>query len=201
MKTSDYVIKSHIYGKKPHDVFIVRYNLNSETPSSVTLDKDVTLSALLENMGDGFIPQKEIAQVVEDLQEVGEVCFFPKDITAFAKEQVVRAITAYDTSDAVNQFSINGVSLWLDRNTRAALMRRFEAENASGIKETTLWYGALHIDLSVDAAITMLNAIEIYACQAFDVTASHKAAVEGLKTIDEIVGYDFAKDYPKKLEL
>lgn len=201
MKTSDYVIKSHIYGKKPHDVFIVRYNLDSETPSSVTLDKDVTLSALLENMGDGFIPQKEIAQVVGDLQEVGDVCFFPKDILAFAKEQVVRAITAYDSSEAVNSFTYSGIPLWLDKQTRAGLIARFNAEEEMGKTNTTLWAGITPIGLSIENGRKMLYALEYYASACFDVTASHKAAVEGLETIDEVVSYDFTKDYPKKLEL
>lgn len=116
-----------------------------------------------------------------------------------AKEKKYTEIAVYDSSANVNGFTIQGRRLWLDRNTRAALMRRFEAEKASGVKETTLWYGDGKFDMPVDTAIQMLNAIEIYACKCFDVTAAHKAKVSGLTTIDEVIGYDYKTGYPEQL--
>lgn len=117
------------------------------------------------------------------------------------KEYKIAEITAYDQSDAVNQFSIQGMSLWLDSVTRPKLMRRFEAEKATGQTETTLWWGTIKLEMSVDTAINMLNAIEMYACQCFDVTASHKAAVMKLDSVDDVVSYDFTTGYPEKLSL
>lgn len=119
-------------------------------------------------------------------------------ITAL-KENTINHITAYDSSKAVNNFTINGVSIWLDRNTRAALMRRFEAEKASGAADTTLWYGEGAFKMPVDTAIKVLNAIEIYACKCFDVTAAHKAAVAELTGIEELLAYDYKKGYPEQL--
>lgn len=115
------------------------------------------------------------------------------------KEKKLVEISAYDASSAVNSFTIGSTSLWLDRAMRATLMRRFEAEKASGVTETTLWYGSTALKLSVATAITILNAIEIYACQCYDVTAKHKADVEALDSIDAIESYEYTKGYPSKL--
>jgi hypothetical protein len=47
----------------------------------------------------------------------------------------------------------------------------------------------------------MLNALEVYAAEALNVTESHKAAVNALTTIEEIEQYDITTGYPEKLNL
>lgn len=115
------------------------------------------------------------------------------------RKLVLEAITEHDSSNAVNGFIIGGVELWLDRNTRAALMRRFEAEKANNVENTTLWYGEGKFEMPVGTAIEMLNKIEIYACKSFDVTAAHKAAVAKLASVEELLAYDYRAGYPDKL--
>lgn len=133
-------------------------------------------------------------------KDVARKIFNIPDTLKSVKERKLTEIAVYDQSSNVNSFSIQGMSLWLDRNTRAALMRRFEAEKASGVSETTLWYGTGAIKMPVDTAITILNTIEIYACKCYDVTASHKANVNALTTIGEVNDYDYTTGYPDKLE-
>ena len=45
----------------------------------------------------------------------------------------------------------------------------------------------------------MLNAIEIYACKCYDITAAHKATAQSMTDIEDILGYDFRVGYPDKL--
>lgn len=190
------IFKTHIYGLRPRDIYTLSWtdgeqrNTEIETP---------TLEALAGKLGDGYIPQDVIKDTIGGLEKYGGA-FSDESKTAFARDMVLRAITAYDSSANVNGFTIQGRRLWLDRNTRAALMRRFEAEKASGVKKTTLWYGEGKFDMPVDTAIQMLNAIEIYACKCFDVTAAHKAKVSELATIDEVIGYDYKTGYPEQLD-
>mgnify|MGYP006374720959 FL=1 len=80
-------------------------------------------------------------------------------------------------------------------------MRRFEAEKASGIENTTLWHGINKFDLTVDDAINMLNNIEVYACKCYDATSSHKAAVKALTSIDDVNNYNYKTGYPDKVNL
>lgn len=118
-----------------------------------------------------------------------------------AKNAKIKEISDYDVSDNVNSFTIQGVTLWLSRDDRNALMRRFEAEKANNITTTTLWYGTNKFELPIDNAITMLNSIEVYACTCYDVTASHKATVEELTDINEVIDYNYKSGYPEKINL
>lgn len=45
-----------------------------------------------------------------------------------AKRQKIMEIDYYDNSDAVNEFSYYGVSMWLDKATRDGLYLRFLSE-------------------------------------------------------------------------
>lgn len=120
------------------------------------------------------------------------------DVLPRLREYVLKEITAFDSSDAVNSFTIDGKAIWLNKDTRLALRQRFVAEQASGIKNTTLWYGTDQFNLSVSDAIEMLNTIEIYACKCYDVTAAHKAMVQSMTTLDDVFGYDYTTGYPEK---
>lgn len=135
---------------------------------------------------------------IADFIEVDTASNDPLEV---AKQAVSEAILAYDSSDAVNQFSINGTDIWLDKATRAGLKLRLEAEQAEGKENTTLWYGTEAITLPVANAIVMLNRLEIYASESYDVTQGHLARIALMESVEEVLGYDFTEGYPKKLEL
>lgn len=199
MKVSDYVIKTHIYGKNPKDVYVVNFNIG-ESQYSVVIE-DVTLDALGSALGSRFIPQTEIKQIIEDLQDIGGVTFTEEEVLRFAKEEVIKAVTSYDSSSAVNEFSYQGVPLWLDKETRTGLAVRFNAEEMMEKTETKLWAGTVGFAMSITDGRQMLYAVENYASQCYDTTASHKASVDELKTTDEVVAYDYTVGYPSKLDL
>lgn len=118
-----------------------------------------------------------------------------------AKKAKLEAIIAYDTSSDVNGFLLNGNKVWLDKETRVGLMNSTTIAKAAGQKTTTLWLGGLKIVVDCDKAIQLLSALEMYALECFNVTASHKAAVSELKTIKEVEAYDYKAGYPKMLEM
>ena len=199
MEISNHIIKTHIYGKNPHDVIVVNFNLG-ENQDSVVIE-DVTLDAFREALGEKFIHQTEIKQVLEDLQDIGGVTFTEEEVLRFVKGEVVKAITAYDSSSEINEFSYMGFPLWLCKEARAGLVVRFNAEEAMGKTDTKLWAGTTDFSLSIADGRNMLNAVEYYASQCFDCTAAHKAAVEKLETIEDLVAYDYKSGYPEKLSL
>lgn len=116
-----------------------------------------------------------------------------------AKIEMVQKIYDYDASENVNAFYIGDSILWLDKDTRAGLKLRFEAESAMGITATTLWYGTTPYTLPLDIAMQILLQIECYASRCYDNTQSHYAALENLSTIEEIDAFDFTAGYPEKL--
>lgn len=120
---------------------------------------------------------------------------------ALAKKAKIAEITAYDTSDKVNGFMLNGLLVWLDKATRVGLMNSTTIAKAAGQETTTLWLKGIKLVVDCDKAIQLLSALEMYALECFNVTASHKAAVGELKTIEEVEAYDYKAGYPKMLEM
>lgn len=116
-----------------------------------------------------------------------------------AKREMKDTITRYDSSNEVNIFYIQGLEVWLDKATRTGLKLRFEAEAAAGQTETILWYNNMQFPLTVEMAIQMLYAIELYASACYDNTQKHLATIAGLETIEEVDNYDYTTGYPDKL--
>lgn len=118
-----------------------------------------------------------------------------------AKADKIAEIAAYDTSGKVNGFILNGLLVWLDKATRVGLMNSTTIAKAAGQETTTLWLGGIKLVVDCDKAIQLLSALEMYALECFNVTASHKAAVNELTTIEEVEAYDYKEGYPKMLEM
>ena len=149
-----------------------------------------TRAAYLMNLG-----EKEYDLVSEEWRER---C---KATLEKAKKEKLEAILAYDTSSDVNGFMLNGNKVWLDKETRVGLMNSTTIAKSVGQKTTTLWLGSMKLVVDCDKAIQLLSALEMYALECFNVTASHKQAVSELTTIEEVEAYDYKVGYPKMLEM
>ena len=108
-------------------------------------------------------------------------------------------IEHYDKSKEIEEFTMNGISLWLDRYERETLDRRFKIELKNGKTESVLWKNGIAFNLVIEEALVMLDAIEMYAIDTYDTTQQHLANVNMLQTIEEINHYDYRQGYPEKL--
>ena len=117
------------------------------------------------------------------------------------KQDKLQEIDTYDLSSAVNGFMLNGLLVWLDKAKRLGLMNSTTIAKAAGQQTTTLWLKGVKLVVGCDMAIQLLSALEMYALECFNVTASHKAAVGELKSIEEVEAYDYKSGYPKMLEM
>lgn len=115
------------------------------------------------------------------------------------KARKIAAIDRYDSSTAVNGFELNGMTMWLDFDLRQKIAERLPSEKNAGRTVTTLWYGNVQFQLPIALVEAMLDRIKLYAADCYDVTASHKAAVEALQTKEEVEAYDYKTGYPDKL--
>lgn len=122
-------------------------------------------------------------------------------VLAAAKTEVETAITAYDSSSAVNAFLLNGIQVWLDKATRVGLMNSTAIAKNMGQEKTTLWLGSYHLEVDCNKAIQLLSALEMYALECFNVTAAHKKAVSELDNIEAVLTYDYKSGYPEKLKM
>ena len=134
-------------------------------------------------------------------EEYVEPLLTEKEKLEQAKVDKIAEIAAYDTSSSVNGFMLNGLLVWLDKATRVGLMNSTTIAKAAGQKTTTLWLGGMKLVVDCDKAIQLLSALEMYALECFNVTASHKQAVSELTTIEEVEAYDYKSGYPKMLEM
>lgn len=123
------------------------------------------------------------------------------DALTAAKEQKIAEIDAYDQSEAVNGFVLNGSLVWLDKSTRVGLMNSTNIAKATGSANTTLWLGGERLVVPCDKAIQLLSALEMYALGCFNVTAAHKKAVSELTTLDDVLAYDYTNGYPEQLKM
>ncbi len=192
-----YVVRTHCYGKRPHDNYAV-----TMASGDIAVTETPTLAALLVAMGaSGYVVQEDIVPVMNALASSSKVEQTDEERLAFAKEMMARIITAHDTSSSVNGFSLNGTTVWLDKDTRMGLMNSTTIAKNMGQETTTVWFGGMSMTIPCDTAIQMLSALEMYALECFNVTAGHKAAVQALGTVDDVVAYKYAEGYPDKIEI
>lgn len=111
----------------------------------------------------------------------------------------VSEIQDFDKSVNVNSFVLGDNLMWLDKSTRVGLFNSISIEKQMGKTNTVLWYDATKYIIPISDALLMLNEIEIYALNCYNVTQSHIAAVRSLQTIKEVENYNFKVGYPEKL--
>ena len=161
----------------------------------------------MENMPTGMTDEGEMRYEEREKEQYAyDVCWIDgvsseTDVLQRAKEAVLAAIEAYDTSSAVNGFILNGERVWLNKDTRVGLMNSTSIAKAMGKTTTTLWFGGMKIVVNCDKAIQLLSALEMYALECFNVTAAHKKAVAELNTVEEVLEYDYTKGYPEQLKM
>ena len=129
---------------------------------------------------------------------IQRVSFFDNTLDVI-KEEAIEQITEYDQSEDVNSFTLQGKQMWLPKETRVGLVNSVTIEKNAGKETTVLWFGGEKYELSVDTALQMLSALELYALECYNVTAAHKAAVNALESVEDVVAYDYTQGYPEKL--
>ena len=189
------ISKVKIYGNNPREVILLILDSYS------TFIENITLQGLKEALSDKYIKQDQIKEFLDQFEKASNIVLSDKDKLDFAKYNLLREITKYDSSTAVNQFSYNGINIWLDGQTRSGLITRFTAEKALGKTETTLWINNTQLNVNIEKGMLLVFVVEAYASACYDCTAKHKSNVEKLNTLDEVINYKYKDGYPKKLEL
>lgn len=161
----------------------------------------------MENMPTGMTEDGEMRYEEREKEQYSyDVCWIDgvsseADVLQRAKETVFAAIEAYDTSSAVNGFILNGQRVWLDKATRVGLMNGVGVAKACGMERMSLWIDGREYVMDVARLEELLVKVEVYAMGCYNVTAGHRRAVDGLKTLEAVLGYDFKAGYPKMVSV
>ena len=192
-----YVCRTNCYGLRPH----VNYTITTAGGESRTTETPTTEGLLAAMESADYIKQEDVSHVIEELGKTSQTTIPEEDATAFAKEMLLREIDAYDDSDAVNGFTVAGMTLWFDPDTRVTIEKGVRNCQTVGRESYEAWLDALGTTVSVpcDTALQMLAQIEVYALDCMNTTNKHKAAVQKLETVDEVAAYDYKSGYPDKL--
>ena len=123
----------------------------------------------------------------------------PEELLARAKASKIAELEAYDASDAVNSFSVNGKQMWLDAQTRQQLRISLDAMQQAGRENVTKWFDGVEYPYPIDVWYHMRGLVEVYASDALNVTEAHKAAINALTSVSDVEAYDYTVGYPDKL--
>lgn len=153
------------------------------------INKDDSLKSLLTHEGLLRLP----LSVWKGLFERKDgVCYFKLMLPVL--EAVIKA---YDKSFNVNSFYYNDKEYWLDKATRVGLQNLI----TSGADNISILLGDQLVELTPDKAKEFLSQLEMYAGKCFVNTAKHLINIKSLKTVQDIIDYDYTSGYPDKITL
>lgn len=125
----------------------------------------------------------------------------PEELLERSRQEKIYKV--YEQDRSTEQFTVNGLPMWLDKNTRTSLIANtLPAEKAKGKISTTLWYAGqppVAIPVPIIWLEEKLTELELYAKSTYDTTQSHLAVIYSLSTVEEIEAYDISVKYPDKL--
>lgn len=125
----------------------------------------------------------------------------PENKLQQAIDAKVAEILAYNESDAVNSFLLDGVVKWVVLNKRFVIQHDIRLDIEEGKENSEIWLDGHKLVLNSKVALQLINAIERYAYEAHNVTQAHIFTVKQLASVEEVEKYDHTKNYPPKLNL
>ena len=117
-----------------------------------------------------------------------------------AKKEMIEKINYWDSSNNVNDFTINNeIHTWFDVTERLNYKQSIEAAKLLGVNKLSFFVGNVSLDVKPEIAEGLLAQLQLYADACYIVTKQHKINVDNLATIEEVDGYDYTSGYPDKL--
>lgn len=113
------------------------------------------------------------------------------------KEFLYKKIEFYDSSSEVNSFIYKNKEYWLDSKTRSSLynLSKTSLDTIDFVLEDEI------IKTSPDRLQKFINDLEVYSYKCFVNTFKHLKSIKDLKTVEDIINYDYTTGYPEKITL
>lgn len=134
-----------------------------------------------------------------DFEEVDNL---PDDEIGQAREAKIKELNIYYNTEGLNglnEFFVNGISLWLDPTLRGNIERQINANVLLGNPTTDLPINGIVIPIPNDTAKTMLAKLELYAGSCYNVREAKEREINALQTKEDVDAYDVTSSYPEKL--
>lgn len=120
-----------------------------------------------------------------------------------AKREKIEQIEFYDSSDSINSFDIivnnELITAWLTPEQRANYKNSLDSAEILNIDEVHPVFNGVQLTMDVQDAKIALAQIQIYADRCYNVTQTHKAAVQAINNVEDVDAYDYMSGYPERL--
>lgn len=120
----------------------------------------------------------------------------PQQLLEEAIQNKIEEIKAYNDSDDVNGFIINGEQTWVPVERRINLRMSINSYLALQIPTMTKIWNNKEYTFTTDKWDLYLNQVEVYASECLNVTLRHAAYVQTMTNIDDVEAFDVTADYP-----
>lgn len=110
---------------------------------------------------------------------------------------LIEKVKHYDKSSKVNSFFFNKSEYWLDKNTRLGLMNL--ANCTDGL--ISVFLNNQLLEISSNKLKSFLQDLELYASKCYVNTQKHLLNINQLRTVEDLINYDYTKGYPEKIIL
>lgn len=116
------------------------------------------------------------------------------------QRQLLNLQKEYDSSDEVNEFTINGITGWLNKQTRLGIINDINILEEQGESKYTLWIGQTPIEMKLNDIRDFINKIEVYAMACYANTQTKINEINNIKVQKDLFTYDITTGYPSKVE-
>ena len=122
----------------------------------------------------------------------------PEELLQMAKDEKLQELEAYNDSDDVNGFFVNGSELWVPADKRAILRISINAYKALNIPTITKIWDGVEYTFTTEEWDLYLNQVEVYASECLNTTMRHAAMIQALTSVEDVETYDYTLGYPTK---
>lgn len=121
-----------------------------------------------------------------------------EELLQLAIDRKIAEIDVYNSSSAIDSFSVGGVDMWIDFEERQRLHTSVKCYRSMGNLTMVKWFNGQKFEFPLEIWEQMLNALGVYASEALNATERHKMAVRTLKSVEDVEAYDYTQGYPEK---
>ena len=93
------------------------------------------------------------------------------------------------------EFEYKGENLWWDKNTRAGLINLVNSTS----EDLSILINNKIFKISSESLKNILAQLEVYSSKCYVKTHEHLNNINQLKTVEEIINYDYTLGYPNKV--
>ncbi len=147
---------------------------------------------------------------IKDDKKIGDVITYTEDDTTItinhsmsldnARQYMMGLVNDYDKGENVNIFFLNGIPIWLDGEKRLQLRNAIKDTMENGWETYGLCIDNVGIiQLPCEQIISMLQSIELYAIQCYQVTFLHIEDIKKLEDVETVLNYPYTEGYPTPL--